>query len=301
MTDAPHTRQLRLDRPLDLRMTLAPTRIGRGDPCTKLRPDDALRASRTPDGPVSLHLHIEGDRLDATAWGPGAAWALEQLPELVGEHDADGFTTDHPLIADLHRRLRGLRVGATGRVLEALVPAVCAQAVSPYEAKRAYRQIVEALGEPAPGPAELGLLVQPTAQALASAGYHELHNLGLERSRADVVRRAAARSGSVEAIIDDAPEVAEQRLRTVTGVGVWTAARIRQAALGDPDAVPVGDAVLKHMVAYVFTGERRGTDAQMLELLEPFRGHRGRVLRLLKAARLGPPPHDDPNGDQPSG
>lgn len=287
MTDTARTRSLRLTRPLDLRLTLAPTRIGRGDPCTKLRPAEALRASHTPDGPVALHVLVAGSELVANAWGDGAAWALDQLPELVGEHDPDGFHTDHPLVADLHQRLPGLRVGATRRVFEAVVPAVCAHRVSPYEAKRAHRQVVEALGETAPGPTELGLVLPPHPQAVANAEYHTLHALGLERSRADVVRRAAARAASVESVVDDSPDLAEQRLRSIAGVGVWTAAHVRITALGDPDAVPVGDAALKHLVAYVFTGERRGTDAQMLELLEPFRGHRGRVLRLLKAAGLG--------------
>lgn len=298
MTAEPRRRQLALHRPLDLRLTLAPTRTGRGDPCTRLRSDQALRASRTPDGPVTLHLHAQGDRLDATAWGPGAEWALEQVPQLVGEHDRAPLETDHPLVADLLARTPGLRIGATHRVFEAIVPAVCGQRVSAFEAKRAFRQVVEAFGEPAPGDAGKDLLVPPDPGMLASAGYHQLHPIGLERRRADVIRRAAARSATVEAIIDQAPEVAEQHLRSITGVSVWTAAHVRQSALGDPDVVPVGDASSKHLVAFVFLGERHGTDSQMLELLEPFRGHRGRVLRLLQAAGLGPPRHDQEVGDR---
>lgn len=292
MTDTPSTREFALDRPLDLRLTLAPSRMGRGDPCIKLRSDQAFRASRTPDGPATLHLLVDDDRLRATAWGPGADWALSQVPELVGQDDPGRIDTDHPLIVDLQSRLSGLRVGATRRVLEAIVPAVCAQRVSVFEAKRAYRQIVESLGEPAPAAPGVELLLPPDARTLATTGYQDLHPLGLERARADVVRRSAARAATVESVVDDPPAVAEQRLRSIAGLSVWTAARVREAALGDPDAVPVGDASLKHLVSFVFTGERRGTDAQMVELLEPFRGQRGRVLRLLKAAGLGPPRHD---------
>ena len=196
MISTPTTRRLSLRRPLDLRLTLAPIRIGRGDPCTKLRSDQAFRASRTPDGPVTLHLAIDGDELIASAWGAGASWALDQVPELVGEHDRADFVTDHALLADLQRHLSGLRIGASRRILEAILPAVCAQRVSPYEAKRSYRQVVEALGEPAPGPAETSLLLPPDARSLASAGYHDLHALGLERRRADIVRRAAARAAT---------------------------------------------------------------------------------------------------------
>lgn len=296
MIIAPRTRRLRLTRPLDLRLTLGPTRAGKGDPSTLLRYDEVFRASRTPSGSVTVHLVVRDDEVSAEAWGDGAEWALEQLPSLVGEDDVDDFRTDHVLIGDLHRRTPGLRMGRTGRVLEALVPAVCAHGVSTYEAKRAHRQVMQAFGEPAPGPSQLDLLVPPDACTLASTSHQDLHTLGLERVRADVIRRAAARATTLEGIVDLLPEEAERRLRTIAGVGVWTAAVIRQAALGDPDAVPVGDDHLKHVVAWVFTGERRGTDAQMLELLEPFRGHRGRVLRLLKAARLGPPRHEPAPG-----
>lgn len=292
MSDGPITRTLTLERPLDLRLTLAPCRIGRGDPCIKLKSDQAFRATRTPEGPATLHLLVENESLRAAAWGPGAEWALGQVPELVGEHDDGHVETDHPLIVDLQARLPGLRIGATRRVLEAIVPAVCAQRVSAYEAKRSYRQLVESFGEPAPGEPGAGLLLPPDARTLATTGYQDLHPLGLERARADVVRRSAARSATVESVADDPPAIAEQRLRSIAGLGVWTAARVREAALGDPDAVPVGDAGLKHLVSFVFTGERRGTDAQMVELLEPFRGQRGRVLRLLQAAGLGPRRHD---------
>lgn len=289
MTERPKTRSIMLDRPLDLRLTLAPTRIGRGDPTTRLRSDQAMRASRPPTGPVTLVLTVEGTTLEARAWGDGAEWALTQLPVLVGESDEVDFSTDHRLVSDLHARMPGLRVGATHRVIEALLPAVCGQRVSGYEAKRAYRQFMDQFGEPAPGPPELGLRLPPDPKALASASHQELHLIGLERARADIIRRAAARATSIEAVVDAPPAEAEQRIRSLGGVDLWTLAIVRAAALGDPDAVPVGDQKMKNLVAWIFAGERRGSDAQMLDLLEPFRGQRGRVLRLLQASGLGPP------------
>lgn len=289
MTSRPESRTLRLTRPLDLRLTLAPTRIGRGDPCTRLRSDQAVRASRTPAGPATLHLEVVDTDLVARAWGEGTEWALDNLSSLVGEGDDDSYVPQHSLVADLQRRMPGLRIGATRRVLEALVPAVCGQKVSGYEAKRAFRQVVEAFGETAPGPSELNVLLPPDPQRLASTSHQEFHLLGLEQERADVIRRAAARSATVESLVTAPVDEAEQALRSLAGVSMWTAAIVRTAAFGDPDAVPVGDHTLKHLVAWVFTGERRGTDAQMVELLEPFRGQRGRVLRLLKASGLGPP------------
>lgn len=290
MTNSPIARRIKLDRPLDLRLTLAPTRLGKGDPCTRLRSDAACRASRTPEGPVTLSLTVGDGKLVAHGWGPGAEWALHQLPALVGEGDNGGIVTDDPLVNDLQARLPGLRVGATHRVLEALVPAVCAQSATAFEAKRAFRQVIQKLGETAPGPPELDLLLPPSPRELADTGYQEYHLLGLEQASADIVRRAAARASALESVVNEPLQGAEQHLRNITGVGVWVAAMIRQVAMGDPDVVPVGDHALANMVAWVFAGQRHGSDALMLELLERFRGQRGRVIRLLKAARLGPPP-----------
>ena len=282
------SRTISLRRPLDLRLTLAPTRLGKGDPCTKLRGDEAFRASRTPDGPVTLHLRVRGARLGARAWGPGADWALEQLPELVGEFDRGVVRTDHRLILELQERLTGLRIGATRRMLEAMLPAIAAQGTTNFEAKRTYRQVIEKLGDPAPGPRALDLFVPPAARDLAAASFQELHLLGLEQGRADVMRRAAARAAALESATALPAGQVESQIRRVAGVGVWTAAVVRHVVLGDPDVVPVGDRRLADLVAWVFTGNRHGSDAQMLDLLEPFRGQRGRVIRLLRAARLGP-------------
>lgn len=290
MIAPPTTRRLTLTRPLDLRLTLAPTRYGKGDPSCLLRSDECYRTTRTPTGPATTHLVVRDGVLDAEAWGPGAEWSLDQLPLLVGEHDdLDGFDPGRGVVAELVRRHPGLRIGASHRVMEALVPAVCAHQVSGFEGKRAHRQVMQAFGEPAPGPTGVELTVPPDPRVLASTSHHDLHPLGLERARADVIRRAAARSVTVESVVDQAPDEAEHRLRSIAGVGAWTAAVVRQVALGDADAVPVGDDRSKHLVAWAFLGEPRGTDAQMLELLEPYRGHRGRVLRLLRAER--PSPH----------
>ena len=85
------------------------------------------------------------------------------------------------------------------------------------------------------------------------------------------------------------PAPAYARLRAIPGIGPWTAAEVGMRAFGDPDAVSVGDFHLPNMVAWALAGEPRGTDERMLELLEPYRGQRGRVLRLLELSGVGPP------------
>ena len=77
------------------------------------------------------------------------------------------------------------------------------------------------------------------------------------------------------------------RLLAVPGIGPWTAAEVAVRALGDDDAVSVGDFHIPNLVAWALAGERRGDDARMLELLEPYRGRRALVVRLLELGGPG--------------
>jgi 3-methyladenine DNA glycosylase/8-oxoguanine DNA glycosylase len=281
-------RQIRLAAPLDLRLTLAPVRRGHQDPTMRLDATTCWRASRTPDGPATTHLSLTGDRLLAETWGPGASWAMEQVPALVGLHDdPDGFVPVHPLLADLHRRRPGLRIGATGAVAEALVPTVLEQKVTGLEARRSYRRLVSALGEPAPGP--LDLTVPPSPATLAATPHWTFHRAGVERKRADTICRAVARAVRLEETVAMPLPDAYRRLQAFPGVGPWSAAEVASVALGDADAVSVGDFHLPHQVAWALAGEPRADDVRMLELLEPYRAHRGRVIRLIVSAGIRAP------------
>ena len=281
-------RRFRPRLPVDLRLTLGPLRRGRGDPTVRFGADGVWRAWRTPEGPATVQLRVGGGGVDVRAWGPGAEWALEAAPDLVGAgDDEDGFVARHPVVADLRRRLRGLRIGRTGAVVDAMVPTVLEQKVQGIAAKRSYARLVRLLGEPAPGPAPL--LLPPPPERLAALPYHAFHPLGVERRRADTVRLVARNARRLEEAAAMEPADARRRLRALPGVGAWTAAEVALAALGDADAVSVGDYHLPHHVAWALAGEPRGDDDRMLELLEPYRGHRGRVLRLLVAGAPGPP------------
>jgi 3-methyladenine DNA glycosylase/8-oxoguanine DNA glycosylase len=191
------------------------------------------------------------------------------------------------VVAGAHRRLPGLRIGRTGAVVEALVPTVLEQKVQGIVAKRSYARLARLLGEPAPGPAPL--LLPPEPDRLAALPYHAFHPLGVERRRADTVRLVARHATRLEEAAAMTPDGARRRLQAVPGVGPWTAAEVALFALGDADAVSVGDYHLPHHVAWALAGEARADDRRMLELLEPYRGNRGRVLRLLVAGTPGPP------------
>jgi 3-methyladenine DNA glycosylase/8-oxoguanine DNA glycosylase len=272
-------------RQFDIFSTLVPIGLG---PSLRIDRNEVWRATRTPDGPSTIHLTYSGDRIEVEAWGPGAAWASARAAALCGEEDdPSGFRPEHRLIADLHRRHPGLRLTRTGAVFEALVPVVLAQKVTTIEAHAGYRALVDALGEDAPGPVRLK--IPPSARVLARTPYWTFHGFGVERRRAEVIIRAARSAHRLEEITTMDRESAYRRLEAFPGIGPWTAAKVALVALGDADAVPVGDYHLPHAVGYALDGTARSTDERMLELLAPYRGHRARVIRLLTISGIAAP------------
>lgn len=284
-------RSVPLPVPIDLRGTLSGLQRGIRDPTCRFSEDGIWRATRTPAGPVTLHLAARGAEVLATAWGDGAEIALDGVPDLIGVHDdLSGFEpARHPTIERLWRDHGDLRLPRSGAVTEAVVASVLEQRVTTFEARRAQAQLVARWGEPAPGPTDL--MVAPDPEVLAGVAYYDLHVLGVERHRADTVRRVAANARRLDALALLTPAEARQRLLQVSGIGEWTAAEVALVALGDADAVPRGDAHLPADVTYVLTGEALDDDDAMEAALEPFAGHRGRVLRLIGAGGLHAPRH----------
>jgi 3-methyladenine DNA glycosylase/8-oxoguanine DNA glycosylase len=273
---------------VDLLRSLRPLRLGKHDPTIHLTATGVVVAMRTPDGTATLRALREEERFEVEAWGDGAAWALEHAPGLLGLlDDRAGFAPGEGAVARLHHEAPGLRLPRTDRVLAAVVPALLSQRVTGFEAKRAYRLLVERWGEPAPGPG--GLLVVPSSSAIAELAYYDLHVIGVEKKRADALTRACAHAAGLEAAGRAGTNALRDRLLAIPGVGLWTAAEVTRIALGDADAVSVGDFHLKNLVSWTLADEPRGTDERMLELLEPYAGHRGRVCTLIESAGITAP------------
>lgn len=288
--DTARTRTLALAGPLDLRRTFKVS--GLKGPTLRVAEGGLWRTTRTPQGPATIRLSIDAGNLRADVWGRGADWVLERLPEMVGEHDdRDGLVAHHEAVADILHRGRGLRLPRVGRMVEVLIPVIIAQKVTGVAAGRSYRELVRRHGERAPGP--LPMWLPPDPDRLAGLPYYEFHPLGIERRRADTIRRVCREGRRLEATIDLAIGPARRVLLGVQGIGPWTVARAMLVVRGDPDAVPLGDYHIPSIVSWALAREPRGTDERMLELLEPYRGQRGRVVRLLEsygemAPRYGP-------------
>jgi len=170
-------------------------------------------------------------------------------------------------------------------VLEALIPAIIEQKVTTVEAWRAWRTLVSRHGEPAPGPAPTGMRVFPAAEVWRLIPSWEWHRAGVDPRRS----RAALAVASVATAINRVTiETADARLRSIAGVGPWTAAETSQRAHGNPDLVSVGDYHLPAIVGHALIGKPVDDDG-MLELLAPWTGHRQRIMRLILASGFHKP------------
>jgi 3-methyladenine DNA glycosylase/8-oxoguanine DNA glycosylase len=281
--------------PLDVRGLLAPLRRGRGDPTLQVADDGTVwRTGTTPEGAATLALRrLPCGQVHATAWGPGAGWILDGVPALLGAADDDsGFIAHHPLVAQARRRLPGLRLGATRRVWDVLLPAVLEQKVTGIEARRSWRELCRRYGAPAPGPAPAGMRVVPTPARVRAIPDWQWHLAGVDQSRRRAILGAAVVARRLEAAVGLGGEAGRALLRTVPGIGVWTAAEVAQRAWGDPDAVSVGDFHIPSVVGWALLG-RPLDDGGMLEVLAPYAPHRHRAVRYIEASgyrrpRFGP-------------
>ncbi len=277
--------------PVDIAATVGPLCRGAGDPTHRFGRDGAFwRTSLTPGGPSTLRISRNGrGEVAGAAWGPGAAWALDALPDLLGARDDPGsFVPMHPLVRDVHAGRPGLRMPRTGLVFEQLAPAVLEQKVTGTEARRSWRELLWRYGLPAPGPAPRGMRVVPPASVWVRIPSWEWHRAGVDGKRAQTIIRAARVASRLEETVAMAPDDALRRLRTVAGIGVWTAAEVAQRAYGNADAVSIGDLHIPRLVGWALL-RRPLDDDGMLDVLAPYAPHRHRVVRLIELSGFRKP------------
>jgi 3-methyladenine DNA glycosylase/8-oxoguanine DNA glycosylase len=292
-----------IDSPRSLRRTLSVYRTGTNDPTTRLGPDRFLRATLTPDGPGTILITwrddpapVDASVVTAQAWGPGAGWLLARVGATTGRHDrAIEFCDAHPVVARSLRLTRHTRVGRSGQLYHQLLPTIIAQRITSGEAVRQWHRLCRALGEPAPGPADVvgDLVLPPNPASLHRRPAWWFHPLGIESKRARALTAVARHADRFWSWAESSPQDAAAKLALIPGVGCWTIGSVLGPALGDPDAVPVGDYHFPNTVAWALADEPRADDARMLELLSPYEGQRGRVLRAIvstagRAPAFGP-------------
>lgn len=225
-----------------------------------------------------------GGEVSVRAWGPGAGELVESVPELLGSRDdPDSFEPRDERVAAAHKRLRGLRVPRTGRVLEALVPAVLEQRIVGVDAFAHWRRLVTRYGEVAPGPAPAGMKVIPAKEVWQSIPTWEWHRAGVEQRKARTIALAASYASRLEAAAREGNNGEVYRMLTaIPGIGVWTAHEVGARALGDPDAAPIGDYHLPALLGEALGDGHAIPEEEVEAFLEPWRPHRYRLVRVLE-------------------
>ena len=278
-----------VSRTVDARRAGRPAGGARAARARLRRPDDAGRRgsgdSRLRD---ARRARVDRDpgrrrRGPGAGLGPGrGASSSTGLPALLGLDDDDTGLRAGPPPGGRRARAaaRPGPAGPDGAVWEALLPAILEQRITGTEAWRNYRRLVRAHGAPAPGP--LGLLLAPDAGRWSRRCRRGASPaLGIEPRRGALLRRIAREAPRFEAL--GSGRAAPRRRRRgrggpgrgaagPPGIGPWTAAEVTLRALGDPDAVSVGDA---HLV------ERRGLRADR-------RARAARTSRCSSCSRRGP-------------
>ena len=184
-----------------------------------------------------------------------------------------------PLLAPLVGLRPGLRIPGAWDPFECAVRAVVGQQVSVAAGRTLAARLVARVGRPIAGGTDGLTHLFPSPVALAAAN---LDGLGLTGARARALRALA--QAVAEGTIDlGAPvEDVAAGLEALPGLGAWTAQYVALRALGEPDAFPAGDLVLRRMAAAGGTPlSARALEARA-EAWRPWRGYA--VLHLWRAA-----------------
>ena len=326
---------LQVSPALRLGAMFSPFRRGRGDPTIRLSDAEVWRSAVTPAGPSSQHITFAVDggaeslglaaansqlpssnhpprrTLVSRSYGPGAQWLADRFENLIGQPnppelqptaDVSGaqqltvdFVAEHYATAS-----QSWQVPKSHGVWEATVGAILEQRVTGKEAKSTWRTLANKYGHPAPGPVPAGLAVLPEPNRLRQIPSWGWRQMGVDQARSRTLMRVSSLAHMLARLPDLDEETARQRFTSVPGLSHWSYAEMAQRALGDSDAVSVGDYHLSKVVVHSLTGERNGTDAEMLHLMAPYVGQRFLLQRVIESAgskpeRRGPkmsiPPH----------
>lgn len=264
--------------------------MGIRDPSMNLK-NAAQLAFETPDGPTTVQATRHEQTLTIQCFGNGRHWVQPRLAALFGLLDQPQEFRPNGIVESLIRELPGVHLPTLPVLFHRLVQIVLQQLVSWNDALSGWCQMTRRFGSDAPGPSSLRLA--PSAKLIKQLGYYDIVQCGVLPRQARLILRLAHEAKRIERLAEENPESLSKYLLTIPGVGDWTVQYLLGASCGVADAVMTGDYGLPHTVAWFLSGEERSNDEEMLQLLEPYRGHRFRVINLLwqsgiTAPRRGP-------------
>ncbi len=280
-------------RPVDAALTLSVLRRGRGDPTYRVVGGDLWRTSRLPTGPVSFRIRQSGSgEIACQAWGFGAEELIDGLPGMLGRDDDPGdFRPGTALLTESPPASSRLaHSSGPSLVMESLIPGILEQKVVGLDAFAAWRRLITKFGDPAPGPVPRGMFVFPEIRVWQRIPSWEWHLAGVDPQRSRAAHLSLDHAAKLEKAGARSTEQTYRLLTAMPGIGAWTAAQVGARALGDPDALPVGDYHLPALTSHAIAGRTVGHD-EVEACWEPWRPHRWRAVRLLELSGAMPPRH----------
>ncbi|QLF94022.1 DNA-3-methyladenine glycosylase 2 family protein [Pseudomonas sp. ABC1] len=275
--------------PLDFPAMLAFLRRRAIPGVERIGEDSYERVTGSPEQPGHLRVSADPQR-------PELRLHLENVPALmipdlvrrvrrIFDLDADlrlvhASLASEPLLAKGIARRPGLRVPGGWDGFEVAVRAVLGQQVSVAAATTLARRLVERFGIVLPGMPEGLDRHFPSPADLVEA---ELEQIGLPRTRASTLRNLARAclEGRLDFSAGQSLETFVQRCIALPGIGPWTAHYMALRALGQPDAYPAGDLILRQMLGEDCTLSERQSEARS-QAWRPWRAYA--VLHLWHLA-----------------
>jgi len=228
-----------------------------------------LSVSQLPDAPA-LQLRVHHAK-------PSALGDIVARVKRMFDVDADPIAINAHLRRDallkpLVRRWPGQRLPNAWDGFELAVRAILGQQVSVAAARTLAARIAAQHGARFDEGESIGLTALfPTPEMLADA---PLEKIGVMRARADAIRtlsRAIA-DGRVHFRPEQTLAAFEESLVALPGIGPWTAHYVAMRALGQPDAFPAADLILRRAAGHGETLSTRALET-MSEAWRPWRAY----------------------------
>ena len=261
--------------------------MGKGDPTTLLEAQRYVAARHFRSGEATLEVRATERSLVIRTWGSGAEEALEMADTMLGLHDTPVFDFGESRVNHLVRPVANLRLARAPSLPHVLVNVVLQQQIAWRDAAQIWRRLCLGYGGDAPGPYRLKL--PPSFTQLRRISLHDYQRAGLSRRRAGLLHEIARLGHRIDDWYAESRETYVQKVQTLPLVGPWTTYFPLAIGMGEPDIVILGDYALPHTVSWALTGQARSNDAEMLQLLAPFKGNRWRLVRLLWALNITAP------------
>lgn len=300
--------------PVDVAANVAPLVRGMGDP-TAATGNGVSWLSFQPSttGPVTVAIAhpastVAPSEIRYHIWANADVGTLEtvidRMPVLLGidELSLAGWEEFDELLdatADLlpssvvaaRRKHPGMRLMSTGQLVDELLTVVLEQKVTQRQARASWRWLADTFGEASPA-GEPAPKIAPRPQSIMHIQSWQWHAGWVQPFLARTLKTVASRATALHRLASQPLDDVHAGLMSLPGIGPWTIAETLQRTHGAADLVSVGDFHLAHHIGEALTGKRTD-DAGMLELLEPWRGHRQRLVRLIYASgirfsRFGP-------------